>query len=56
MHAQRGTAQLRPTAQLTARAAGCRHDVFAAIADAHPHVFIWLPSAVIIFVLALVSS
>ena len=52
MHISASGGQLNP-ATVNSLPALVRHDVFAAIADAIQHVFIWaLPAAVVIFVLA----
>ena len=52
VHISASGGQLNP-ATVNSLPALVRHDVFAAIADAIQHVFIWaLPAAVIIFVLA----
>jgi hypothetical protein len=52
VHISASGGQLNP-ATVNSLPALVRHDVFAAIADATQHVFIWaLPAAVVIFVLA----
>ena len=52
VHISASGGQLNP-ATVNSLPALVRHDVFAAIADAIQHVFIWaLPAAVVIFVLA----